>query len=480
MRKVVAYNRVSTEDQAKNGYSVEGQEFLMRNYALSHDLEIVQWFEESYSAYVHGRLVFLDMVRFLKRNRGVKAVLAWKVDRLMRNHRDQAELTETLGVEVISVTESLPPGSTGEFMIGIYTSLARLESAKTSERVSMGMETKARKGLWPTYAPTGYINRDKLIVPNPESAPLIRELLERLAPTRMSVVAATQWAKERGLRSRRGSILARSSIHNILINPIYYGAVPWKGKLYEGRHEALIDKATYDRNQEWLSHGSRKQKTTVASFPYRGLMTCGYCNCTITAERKNGKYVYYRCTYGRGGCKQPYHPEKAISDRFRLVIEQISISAEIADRIIELAQMDESDQRQRREKRSKELEAEIERTTALYDDACLSHLQGRMNDEQWVRIDRRFSRQLELAREEQRSHSTASQASLEDIAAILELLKRAPELYMRQSDENRAKLLETVLSNSTLTAENLVPIYRKPFAAIVEGKRSEDWGGGRA
>ena len=103
-----------------------------------------------------------------------------------------------------------------------------------------------------------------------------------------------------------------------------------------------------------------------------------------------------------------------------------------------------------------------------------------MNDDQWVRIDRRFSRQLELAREEQRVHSTAPQASLEDIAAILELLKCAPELYMRQSDEERAKLLETVVSNPTLTADNLVPIYRKPFDAVVEGKRSENWGIGRA
>ena len=479
MRKVAAYIRVSTEEQAKYGYSIEGQQTIVRDFAPGQGLEIVREFAESHSAYVHGRPIFHEMVQFLKRHKDVTAVLVWKVDRLMRNHRDQAELTETLGVEIISATEFLPPGATGEFLVSIQTSVARLESAKTSERVSMGMDTKAMKGLWPTYAPTGYINKDKLIVPNSESAPLMRELLERFAPARMSVVDATQWAKERGLRSRKGHILARSSIHNILTNPIYYGAVPWKGKLHEGKHEALIDKATYDRNQEWLCQHARAPKT-AKSFPYRGLMTCGYCGCKITAEKKKGKYVYYRCTFSRCKCGQPYHSEKTISDRFGLVIEQISISAEIADRIIELAQMDESGHRQRRERRSKELKAEIQKITALYDDACLSHLQGGMNDDQWVRIDRRFSRQLELAREEQRAHSAAPQASLEDIAAILELLKCAPELYMRQSDEERANLLETVVSNSTLTAENLIPVYRKPFDAVVEGKRSENWGGGRS
>jgi len=475
MRNVAAYIRVSTEEQRKFGYSIEGQQRIVRDFAQSNDLDIVNEWAESHSAYVHGRPVFDDMVRFLRRNKGVTSVLVWKVDRIARNLRDLAELTETLGVDIISATEHLPSGPTGEFMTGIYATLARFESAKTSERVSMGMETKARKGLWPTYAPIGYINKDKLIIPSPASATLIRELLERFVPMKMSVVVAKQWAEGRGLRSRNGRVLCRSSIHTILTNPLYYGAVPWKGKLYEGKHEALIDKATFDINQEWLSHGSRKRKSTVATFPYRGLMTCGYCDCKITAEKKKGKYVYYRCTYARGGCEQPYHREQTISDRFRLVIEQISISEDIADRILKLAQMDESEWRLRREKRSKELNTEIQRIAALHDDACLSHLQGGIGDDQWIRIDKRFSRQLELAREEQRMNSSAPEASLEDIAAILELLKRAPELYMRQSDEERAKLLETVLSNSTLTAENLVPIYRKPFDAVAEGKRSENW-----
>lgn len=133
----------------------------------------------------------------------------------------------------------------------------------------------------------------------------------------------------------------------------------------------------------------------------------------------------------------------------------------------------------RRAKRSKELNTEIQRISALHDDACLSQLKRGIGNDQWIRIDHRFSRQLELVREEQHMNAIAPEASLEDIAAILEPLKRAPELSMRQSDEERARLLETVLSNSTLTAESLVLIYRRLFDAIVEGKRSENWITGR-
>ncbi len=82
--------------------------------------------------------------------------------------------TEMVGIEVISATERLPANSTGELMGGMQAVFARFYSAQLSERVALGLETKAKKGYWPTYAPSGYVN-DRLtngISPDPVSAPL--------------------------------------------------------------------------------------------------------------------------------------------------------------------------------------------------------------------------------------------------------------------------------------------------------------------
>ena len=473
MRKVFAYIRVSTEEQARHGYSIEAQRQLLRDYATGHELQIVEEFVESHSAYKPGRPEFDRMIKRLRRDKHIVGVLCYKIDRMARNLTDFARLVEQVEATVISVTEGEVSDSLNLILGGVHAVVARQYSKDLSGRVSLGLETKAKNGLWPTYAPTGYNSVGKGISPDPTSGPLIRELLERYATHRISLDDATAWAKDRGLRSRYGSILHRSAIHKILRNPVYFGAIPWKGKLYEGKHEPLIDKATFDRNQERLS--DRAPKKTVRTFPYRGLLTCGYCGCRITAEIKKEKYIYYRCTYGRGDCEQPYHRQQIIVDRFLPVIEGISMSAGIAQHIVELAREDDSARGERVKQRLAELQVEGREVEELRDQVYEDRLRKRINDAQWIRFDGRFEQRLTLIREEEARLSESPTCSLEDLESALELLKRFPYLFMRQSDDEKARLLQTVVSNSLLTAENLVPIYRKPFDSVAEGLRSGNW-----
>ena len=178
MRSVTAYIRVSTEEQARHGYSIEAQRQVLRDYAEGHQLDIVEEFVESESAYRPGRPGFKAMLTLLRRRTDVSAVLCYKIDRVSRNLQDYSALTELMKIDIISATESLPEGATGEFIGGVQAVAARYYSAQLSERVSLGLETKARKGLWPTYAPTGYNNVGKGIEPDPVSGPIIRELFE--------------------------------------------------------------------------------------------------------------------------------------------------------------------------------------------------------------------------------------------------------------------------------------------------------------
>ena len=474
MRNVAAYIRVSTAEQARQGYSIESQRQVLRDYAAGHALDIVQEFVESESAYKPGREGFRAMLAFLKRHRDVSGVLCYKIDRIARNLQDYATLTELMRIEIISATEFLPPGATGEYFGGLQAVGARFYSSQLSERVSLGLETKARKGLWPTYAPSGYNNEGKGIEPDHVAGPLITALFDRFAEGGLSIEAATEWAKNRGLRSRYGNPLVRSAIHGILTNPLYYGALPWKGKLYQGQHEPLTSKVVFDRVQEHLQ--DRAPKKTVRCFPYRGLMECGYCGCRITAEIKKGKYVYYRCTYGRGrDCVQPYHRQESVSKRFAAVIDQISLSQEIAAKIMRLVEEDGAGQQERKLHRIKQLEHESEKLTSLRDAAYEDKLRGRISEARWVHVDERFDRQLQIVCEEHSLLTSETDVCLDDVAAALELLQRAPELYRKHSHEERALLLESVVSNSVLTAENLIPIYRKPFDAVAEGKRTGDW-----
>jgi len=474
-QQVVTYIRVSTLEQAKHGYSIEAQRQVLDDYAKGNDLDIIKEFVESESAYKPGRPKFREMLAFLKRRKGFGGVLCYKIDRIARNLQDYAALTEMMGVTIISATEKLPANATGELMGGVQAVFARYYSAQLSERVALGLETKARKGYWPTYAPTGYVN-DKAtsgIVPHSLSAPLIRELFEHYARTNMSVKDATEWAKKRGLRSRYGAPLVRSAIHSMLSNPIYYGALPWKGSLFDGKHEPIVSKQLFNRVQERLHSGASSR--TPRDFPYRGLLTCGYCGCGITAEIKKAKYVYYRCTFSKGHCDQPYHPQEKLSTHLLDVIAGIHISPAIASMLNARVREDSVQRIRQRRARILQLKSEEQRIDELRDRAYVEKLEGTIGEDRWLSVDIKLANRRELVREEILHLSSQKETSADNVRQTLELLERAPELYLRQNHGERARLLHTVTSNCVLTADSIVPIYRKPFAAVAEGKRSENW-----
>lgn len=64
---------------------------------------------------------------------------------------------------------------------------------------------------------------------------------------------------------------------------------------------------------------------------------------------------------------------------------------------------------------------------------------------------------------------------LDDVQATLELLKRAPDLYLKQSDEERARLLRVLLRNCKVGGDKLIPVYWKPFDAMAVGVKTANW-----
>jgi len=242
-QRVVTYTRVSTEEQAAKGFSLDAQQRCLEDFAAARNLKIVRTFSEAHSAFRPGeRPQFNEMLRFLNERHDVTGVLVYKLDRLGRNMQDFAQVGAMQSVTVISATEHLPPGSTGELLSVVTQGVSRFFSAQLSERVTVAMAEKASKGLWPSYAPTGYRNivEPPCIEPDPDRAALVRELFEVAAQTGMSLEGLRRWAEQRGLRTRQGGTLRKSGIDKLLSNPIYCGELVWRGQRYAGQHRPLV------------------------------------------------------------------------------------------------------------------------------------------------------------------------------------------------------------------------------------------------
>lgn len=474
-KRVVAYIRVSTEEQAEHGYSIDGQRQLLRDYARGHDLEIVEEYVESHSAFKPGRPQFQLMVKRIAADKSVRAILCYKTDRLARNMTDYALLTEQLTMEIVSVTEQLPNNSMGLMMGNVTAAFSAFSSHQLSERVALGMETKARKGLWPSAAPTGYINLGKGqgIAPDPARADLVRQLFETYARTGISVEDLTTWAQDHGLTSRQGGALRRSAIHKLLMNPIYVGTVRWRDVQHEGTHAPLVSRALFDRVQEKLR--GRGHSQTKPEFPYRGLVVCGRCGCQITAAVAKGKYVYYRCTGARGACRPEYIRQDRLGEQLAAVVRGVEMTAEQVEALLNAMHERRGEREAEKERGLQKLRRRLETVTRRRDAAYEDKLDGKLSEERWLEMDRKWATEIFQVKCEMETLAVTAEPSVDDVQATLELLQRAPELYLRQNDQQRARLLRALVWNCQWEDGKVVPIYRRPFDLVAKGLTSANW-----
>jgi hypothetical protein len=132
-------------------------------------------------------------------------------------------------------------------------------------------------------------------------------------------------AYEEGFRFRKSQArIPVATLHKILRNRIYTGEFEYGGVRYKGTHEPLVDLATWQRVQEILDgrHLGKHRKVTH-SFAYSGLIKCGHCGCSLVAELKKGRYVYYHCTGYRGKCGETYTPEKTLAQQFAAYFQEL-------------------------------------------------------------------------------------------------------------------------------------------------------------
>ena len=334
-RTAVMYVRVSSKEQ-EQGFSIPAQRQLLKDYAEREGIHVVQEFEDVETAKRAGRTSFSEMVDFLrKKSSGCRTLLVEKTDRLYRNIKDWVTIDE-LGIEVHFVKEAVvlseDSRSSEKFMHGIKVLMAKNYIDNLGEEVRKGMIEKARQGHWPTVAPVGYVNNlvSHRIEPDPERAPIIVKLFEWYASGEYSLKVLTKKAVAAGLTNRTGGgALARSRIHQVLQNPIYYGEFYWLGQLHQGLHKPVISRDLYDRVQAVFA-AANHPRHTKRRHALAGLVTCGRCGCAFTAEIKKGQYVYYHCTGHRGPCGNTYVREEELIRQFGELLKQIRIPTELA------------------------------------------------------------------------------------------------------------------------------------------------------
>ncbi len=246
--RAALYARVSTEDQAREGFSLEAQIEKLRSYCTAREWTVAgEYIDDG----VSGRTLRRPAYALMMEDRDKwDTILVLKMDRIHRNSRNFMEMMDRLrgwGKEFTSMQESLDTATAmGRFVMDIIQRIAQLESEQIAERVFMGMQQKARtqQGSLGAPAPYGYRNVEgKLVVHEPQ-ATRVREVFRRALEGEPMA-----WIAERlnrlGIRTNRGRTWSVWSIRYVLRNPVYAGYTRWDNVVRPGRHDSLVSEEDF-------------------------------------------------------------------------------------------------------------------------------------------------------------------------------------------------------------------------------------------
>jgi hypothetical protein len=279
-------------------------------------------------------------------------------------------------------------------------------------------------------------------------------------------------------------ILTKSSVQRILRNPVYYGDFFWKGHVYKGTHEPLVNKPLWDKVQDVLDRFQNKKmlsKYNTLNFAFKGLITCGECGRNVTATRKikpSGKeYVYYNCTKFNTSCAQPAVNEEELDKQVIAQLEGLTMPQEALSYVAEGLKQSLYTKRDTEDKVQERLEVEKNRLekslSTLYED----RLDGTITKDFYTQKSQEYEMAIKDLEEKIKRYTHASIDYYRTGVEILELSKNAGLLYKNATLAEKQDLLNFLLSNSKLKDKNLDVIYKKPFDKVYQRISRSDWRG---
>lgn len=314
--RVALYVRVSTQEQANEGYSIGEQIDRLKKYCEAMGWEVYKIYTDpGYSGGDTDRPGLKNMIKDVQAG-AVDKVVVYKLDRLSRSQLDTLYLIEKVflanNTDFVSMSENFDTSTPfGRAMIGILAVFAQLEREQIKERMNMGKEARAKEGKWGggSTEPIGYDydpSRDLLIV-NEYEAMQVRELFE-IFLTGIALRRIETIFLEKGYKHKHGAWDPKS-MKRVLGNKLYLGYIRYHTEYYKAEHTPIIDEETFEKAQVLLQERAEaftstgyqpgKQTTYLG-----GLLFCKRCGGRLS-KQLNSRYregkpkVYWYMCYSK-------------------------------------------------------------------------------------------------------------------------------------------------------------------------------------
>jgi DNA invertase Pin-like site-specific DNA recombinase len=478
--KCVIYCRVSSREQEETGYSLPAQEKLLIDYANRKGFEVVKVFSVAESASgAKQRKVFEEMMEFM-RKKDIPILLCEKVDRLTRNLKEAVVANDWLEADIKRqihfVKQNLvinkDAKSDDKFRWDIEIVLAKKYISNLSEEVKKGQKEKIAQGWLPSKPPIGHETigekGHKTHIIDTEKSPFIKKAFEYYATGNHSLVSLREKLYEEGLRTRNGSKLSKSRLEDILRDPFYMGSIRWNDITYtNGLHKPLISKELFEKVQFMLTRG-KSPHYKRHTFQFSKMMECGECGGSISGEIQKG-IIYYSCKHNRPCSQKGMSKETDLDTSLMGVFSFFeNITEKEADVIRDRIKADHKLEAEYKENTLKSLDLRYNALQRQLDILYNDRLSEKISQERWE------GKQKEINEEQARIQNQITKLKSEETKYfelyinILDLARRAREIYERRSPEERRLLLSHIFSNLILKDKKADTVLKSSVEKIAK------------
>jgi site-specific DNA recombinase len=309
--KAALYVRVSTTEQAEEGFSVAAQIHELQEYCKKNNIEIhAVYADEGISGQKENRPQFQKMIADAEKKL-FNIILVHKYDRFARkvelSQRIKNQLKKS-NVNVISISEPIEDSPMGFFVSGLHDLLAEYYVKNLAQESKKGHIERARQGLHNGSVPYGYkIDRStgQMII-NEEQSKVVRWIFDMYNKEGYGTTKIAMILNEHGIKTAVDGRWAHFTVNRIINNHKYIGKIYYDGEIYDGQHNAIIAENDFykaqsnkkDRTWERSYRGANYSKYLLA-----GMLRCGQCKkvMSIHSAKKSStqkrvySWYYYKC-----------------------------------------------------------------------------------------------------------------------------------------------------------------------------------------
>ena len=324
MKNAAIYCRVSTEDQAREGYSLGEQLEKLKDLCKFRNYNVYRVYEDAgiSAKDMDHRPEFKKMLEDVK-NKKVNVIVSYKLDRLTRSVRDLETLISELEKYDCSLECAMDDINTstanGRFFVRMLTVLSQLEIERVSERTKFGLVGAIKDGHIPVRKTLGFMRDNKKLIINPNESDIVLRIFDLYLKGNSYQRIANIFNKENVLNKKWYD----TTILKILSNPLYKGDYISGGRtgtpvLYEGVVEPIVSKKMWEECQVQTRKNTRNYTRRNDYIFFQKIM-CSKCHRIMACKAPGGskkKYIYYKCD----SCKTSINENKLTT----LLVDEIS------------------------------------------------------------------------------------------------------------------------------------------------------------